>query len=104
LNIWPMIDPPPATRIFRALSAPVRVHIVQLLKARSLCVKALADRLDVSAAAVSQHLRILRDADLVVGEKRGNHVHYRVDPETLGRWRRLADELLSMDGARESTP
>jgi ArsR family transcriptional regulator, arsenate/arsenite/antimonite-responsive transcriptional repressor len=87
-------------RIFKALSTEVRVRIVDLLKNGTLCVNALATRLDVSPAAVSQHLRILRDADLVVAEKRGYYVHYRINPETLERWRRLADGLLTVDPSK----
>jgi DNA-binding transcriptional ArsR family regulator len=92
-----MTDSQKVARIFKALSTPVRVEIVQLLKDRTLCVNVLAARLNVTAAAVSQHLRILRDADLVVPEKRGYYVHYRVDPETLSTWRDLADGLLSTE-------
>ncbi len=92
-----MADAQQMARIFKALSTPARVQIVTLLKDRNLCVNALAARLEVSPAAVSQHLRILRDADLVVSEKRGNYVHYRINPETLRRWGELADGLLSTD-------
>ena len=92
-----MADAQQMARIFKALSAAARVQIVQLLKDRNLCVNALAAHLDVSPAAVSQHLRVLRDADLVVAEKRGYYVHYRINPETLGRWGQRADGLLSMD-------
>ena len=92
-----MADAQQMARIFKALSTPARVQIVTLLKDRNLCVNALAARLEVSPAAVSQHLRILRDADLVVSEKRGNYVHYRIKPETLRRWGELADGLLSTD-------
>ena len=90
-----MDDPQKIARIFKALSVDTRVQILQLLKEQVLCVGALAARLEVSSAAVSQHLRILRDADLVVPEKRGYYVHYRVNEETLEEWRRVADELLS---------
>jgi len=91
--------------MFRALSAETRVRIVQLLKERTLCVNALAARLDVSPAAVSQHLRILRDAALVIPEKRGYYVHYRLNPETLEIWRRRAGELLEPPGKRpEASP
>ena len=45
--------------------------------------------------AVSQHLRVLRDSDLVVAERRGYHVHYRANEEILAAWKGLADELLS---------
>ena len=92
-----MADAQQMARIFKALSAAARVQIVQLLKDRNLCVNALAKQLDISPAAVSQHLRVLRDADLVVAEKRGYYVHYRINPETLRRWGQLTDGLLSMD-------
>jgi ArsR family transcriptional regulator len=96
-----MVGAQKIARVFKALSVDTRVRIVQLLKDRTLCVNALAKRLDVSAVAVSQHLRILRDADIVTGEKRGYYVHYRINPETLERWRELAEGLLS---SRPGTP
>jgi len=84
-------------RVFRALSVETRVRIVQLLKGRALCVNALAARLKVTPAAVSQHLRVLRDADLVVPDKRGYYVHYRINEKTLATWKELADSLLDME-------
>jgi DNA-binding transcriptional ArsR family regulator len=66
-----------------------------LLRGRALCVNALAARLDVTQGAVSQHLRIMRDARLVIDEKRGYHVHYRLDEETLERWREATNRLLA---------
>lgn len=73
-------------RIFGTLSSPARVRIVQLLSGDVLCVGALSRRLGVTPAAVSQHLRILRDAGLVVSEKRGYYVHYRLNRKTLAQW------------------
>ena len=81
-------------RIFKVLSVATRVRMIELLKERSLCVNALARDLMITPAAVSQHLRILRDADLVVAEKRGYFVHYRINEETMARWRRTAGDLL----------
>jgi ArsR family transcriptional regulator len=81
-------------RIFKVLSVEKRVRMIELLKHRSLCVNALARALEITPAAVSQHLRILRDADVVTAEKRGYFVHYRVNDEILSRWRKLADGLL----------
>jgi len=85
------------TKVFRALSVETRVRIVQLLKERALCVNALAARLDVTSAAVSQHLRVLRDADLVVPDRRGYHVHYQINEKTLAAWKDMADSLLGPD-------
>ena len=93
-----MRDAKRTARIFKALSSDARVRILQMLKQRALCVGALAARLDVSSAAVSQHLRILRDADLVVPDKRGYYVHYRLNRKTLEQWRQVADDLLTTGG------
>jgi DNA-binding transcriptional ArsR family regulator len=82
-------------KVFAALSVDTRVKIVQLLKEDCLCVNALAARLSVTAPAVSQHLRVLRDADLVIAEKRGYFVHYRINRRTLTSWKGLADGLLA---------
>jgi len=81
-------------RALKVLSVESRVRIVQLLKGRALCVNALAARLDVTQGAVSQHLRIMRDAGLVVDEKRGYFVHYRLNEDTLAAWREEIDRLL----------
>ncbi len=81
-------------RLMKVLSAETRVRIVRLLKGRALCVNALAARLEITPGAVSQHLRILRDAGLVVDEKRGYFVHCRLQGDTLARWRKDIDELL----------
>jgi DNA-binding transcriptional ArsR family regulator len=84
-------------RIFRVLSVDTRVRIIQLLKNRALCVGALSARLDVTQGAVSQHLRVLRDADLVIAEKRGYYVHYRLNEKTLGRWRKAVGPLFTSE-------
>lgn len=91
-----MTDPQRLARVFKVLAADSRVRILQLLKKRALCVEALADRLRVTSAAVSQHLRILRDVELVTPDKRGYHVHYRVNKKTLLIWQKMADQLLGM--------
>ncbi len=82
-------------RMTKVLSVGARVEIIRLLKGRALCVNALAARLKVTAGAVSQHLRVMRDAGLVIDEKRGYYVHYRLNEKTLAKWRRRIDELLA---------
>lgn len=82
-------------RILKVLAVGTRVRIVQLLRERTLCVNALASRLDVTQGAVSQHLRVMRDAELVIDERRGYRVHYRLNGETLARWRAEIDALLA---------
>ena len=82
------------SRLFKVLSVETRVRIVQILRQRPMCVNALSSQLEVSAAAVSQHLRVLRDADVVMSDKHGYYVHYSVNTETLAKWKNLADGLL----------
>ena len=81
-------------RIFKALSAEARVQILQLLKEGPLCVGALAARLDITQGAVSQHLRVLRDLNLVTADKRGYYVHYQLNRETLAKWKEATQDLL----------
>jgi DNA-binding transcriptional ArsR family regulator len=82
-------------RILKILSVGTRVRIVQILNDRALCVGALASQLNVTQGAVSQHLRVMRDAGLVIDEKHGYYVHYRLNEETLDTWRKQIDRLLT---------
>ncbi len=92
-----MSDTHRAARVFKVLSADTRVRMIELLKHHSLCVNAIARALDITPAAVSQHLRVLRDAEIVTAEKRGYFVHYRVNESTLAEWKKLADSLLDLE-------
>jgi len=58
-------------RSLKALADEKRLKILQMLLSSDLCVGALAKHLSILKPAVSQHLRILRKAGLVKGEKRG---------------------------------
>ena len=97
-----MPDSQKLARIFKALSVDTRVRMVQLLKNRALCVGALSARLDVTQGAVSQHLRVLRDVGLVVPEKRGYYVHYRLNEKTLLKWKNSVHRLLGKEGEPEA--
>ena len=84
-------------RIFKVLSVDARVHIVQLLKGRSLCVTELTAPLGITQAATSQHLRVLRDAGIVKWQKRGFHVYYHLDKQELTRLSKAVNQLLRLD-------
>ncbi len=89
-------------RMFKVLSVDTRVQIVRLLKNRALCVNALANRLGVTQGAVSQHLRTLRDAGVVVPEKKGYYVHYRLDERTMAKWKAAAERFLGTESEPSS--
>src|ERR1700755_1236577 len=64
--------------LLRALAAPVRIALVLQLRESSRCVHELVDALGVPQPLVSQHLRILKSAGVVAGERTGREVHYRL--------------------------
>jgi DNA-binding transcriptional ArsR family regulator len=98
--------------IFKALSDPTRLRLVKLLREQPpvncpgecnghgfLCVNALAHKLGVTQSAVSQHLRVLRQAKLVRGVRHGSFVHYSLDPDGLARYKTTLAETLGDDFA-----
>jgi DNA-binding transcriptional ArsR family regulator len=69
--------------VLKALADPTRVLILTHLADGGLCVGALAYRLGVTHSAISQHLRILREAGFVDGERQGYRVHYSLDRDRI---------------------
>jgi DNA-binding transcriptional ArsR family regulator len=78
-----------------ALADPTRRAVFELLVERPCAVGELARVLPVSRPAVSQHLKILKDAGLVVDIPAGKQRIYRVDPEGLARLRAELDRFWS---------
>ena len=79
-------------RLFAALADPTRRTLFERIADRPRSVGALAGDLPVSRPAVSQHLKVLKDAGLVVDEARGAARIYRIDPDGLGPIRRWLDQ------------
>jgi ArsR family transcriptional regulator, zinc-responsive transcriptional repressor len=69
--------------LLRALAAPVRIAIVLELRAHDLCVHELVEALGVAQPLVSQHLRVLKSAGVVRGERHGREVVYSLVDEHL---------------------
>jgi DNA-binding transcriptional ArsR family regulator len=67
----------------RALAEPNRRHILRLVRDDELTVGEIATHFPISRPAVSQHLRVLEDADLVSVRPAGNRRYYRARPEGL---------------------
>jgi ArsR family transcriptional regulator len=64
------------THLFKALSDPTRLRMVNLLDAQSLCVRDLQDVLGLSQPVVSRNLAVLRAANLVRNQRQGAKVCY----------------------------
>ena len=80
-------------KVIKALFEPKRFLLVRLMAERSYCVRALAYKSGISEPAVSQHLKVLREAGLVSGVKKGYYTHYRLEREALTA---VIDELTSI--------
>ena len=76
-----------------ALADPTRRRVLEQLRAGPRPVSAIAARLPVSRPAVSQHLKVLKQAGLVREERRGTQHIYEIDPAGLGPLREWLDRL-----------
>ena len=78
-----------------ALGDPTRRAIFEHLADRPRAVGELARELPVSRPAVSQHLKVLKNAGLVVDRRAGNRRIYQLDPEGIGALRAYLDQFWS---------
>lgn len=88
----------------KALAEPRRRAILRLVWSQELPATAIADRFpDVSRPAVSQHLTVLKDADLLAERRDGTRRLYRAKPETVAELRTFLDEFwtTSLDRLRD---
>ncbi|UCF04679.1 MAG: winged helix-turn-helix transcriptional regulator [bacterium] len=82
--------------MFRALSVETRLRIFEILKEKGpLGVKRLAELVEVTPAAVSQHLKVLKHAGLVRNERRGYWIPYSVDERMLEHCRGIMNRICS---------
>jgi ArsR family transcriptional regulator, arsenate/arsenite/antimonite-responsive transcriptional repressor len=89
-------------QLFKAMGDENRFQIIMLLMSGDLCVGALATRLNISKPAVSQHLKILRQAGLVRGEKIGLWTHYKVEKDLLRETACQLDFLSNTQSCKDS--
>ena len=86
-----LIEP---AEIFKVLSVETRVKIIELLKANgALGVKEIASRLGLTLPAVSQHLKILKQAGLVRSERQGYWIPYSINEEAMEGCREILNEV-----------
>jgi len=88
-EIADMFLPMPSDLVFTALAHPVRRQVLELLTEGPCTAGALASRFELSRPAVSEHLQILRRAELVRDTPKGRERHYELAPESLNelsRW------------------
>jgi len=82
------------TEMFKALAVETRVKIIDLLKSEGpLGAKKISELIGVTPAAVSQHLKILKQAGFVRSERNGYWIPYSIDEETLHNCREVLSEI-----------
>ena len=82
-------------RVMKALSDPGRVRIVKLLAGRELCACEIIRALGLAQPTISRHMKVLADAGLVAGRKKGSWVHYRLPENPASPYARAMLEHLS---------
>ena len=85
-----------ANAAFAALADPTRREVFERLAAGGKSVGELAQGLPVSRPAVSQHLKVLKEAGLVTDEAEGTRRVYHIDPNGLGALRAWLDQFWGM--------
>lgn len=94
LDLTPSAQDELLAAMARALGHPARVRILRLLLERRECITGeVVASLGLAQSTVSEHLRILREADLIEAESRPPRTCYRVRPETMARFRDLSKAL-----------
>ncbi len=83
----------------KAIADENRYRIIELLLEQKHCVRALSMRLGISEPAVSQHLKVLKECELIYGSKNGHFMHYSVNSEKLLE---IAERLSNM--AQKNSP
>ena len=67
----------------KALSDPVRREILDMLKKERMSAGQICERFDITDAAISRHLSVLKDADLVRDEREGKFIYYELNTSVL---------------------
>lgn len=69
--------------IFQAIADPTRRAILVLIAAKAMTPNALAEQFDSTRQAISKHLRILTECELLASETRGREIYYKLDIEKM---------------------
>ncbi|PZS11447.1 MAG: transcriptional regulator [Pseudonocardiales bacterium] len=76
------------SRLFKAMGDPVRLRLLSLIASHEggeACVCDLSGVFDLTGPTISHHLKVLREAGLISGERRGTWIYYRIEPDALRR-------------------
>ena len=87
----------PDVQLLSALADPVRLSIVrQLASAVDVCACDFTECCTVSQPTISHHLKVLRQAGVVVSERQGTNIVYSLSPDFAARWAGIAGSFTNL--------
>lgn len=87
----------PDVQLLSALADPVRLSIVrQLASAADVCACDFTECCTVSQPTISHHLKVLREAGVVVSERQGTNIVYSLAPDFASRWAGIAGSFTNL--------
>lgn len=89
------------TITFKALSDPIRRKILLMLKERDMTAGEIAERFDISKPSISHHLNILKQAGMVLDERRGQNIFYSINTSVFEDVMSFAVGLLKKTDEKE---
>lgn len=70
-------------KVFKALSDETRLKILMIISSKVICQKGISKHLQISDSAVSQHIKILKEANILIGHKEGYYVFYKINEDVF---------------------
>ncbi len=87
-----------ATKVYKALADPTRRKILQLLRERAMTAGEIAEHFTSAKPTLSRHFAVLREADLIQGDKQANTITYRLNVSVLEEALLAMMETFKIDG------
>lgn len=79
--------------VFQAIADPTRRAIIMLIATQSMTPNALAEHFDTTRQAVSKHLKILQECDLIRANQQGREIYYKLELEKMKEIDRWLDQF-----------
>lgn len=84
-------------KVFKAIGDETRLKILLLLSSKNICAKGIAKHLGISEAAVSQHIKVLKEVNLIIAYKNGYYVMYELNKGVLEEAKSFINLLIRKD-------
>jgi len=84
------------TQLFKALSDPNRLMIVDMLSCGELCACVILEKFNITQPTLSHHMKYLSNSGLVRGRKEGKWIYYSLDGETVKNFREFFEEVTTI--------